>query len=252
MTRIDVIDPTPNFPRRPEIDWEFLTVPQTNAGGRAIHYAQGKTLGGTSALNTMSYLRSTKSAYRRWAEIVGDDSYTFENLVPFFKRSVRLTPPNLEKRKTANAKPEYDASAYGDGSPLDVSWNNWVDPTLTWLAKSLQAIGIVVNPKGFSSGELKGGAWLPSTIDPAHATRESAQTSFLEHAIATTKIKVYPHSVATKVLFERGKAIGVRVDTNGTIYTLHAKKEVIVSAGVFNSPKLLLLSGKSCCLEIPL
>ena len=98
-----------------------------------------------------------------------DKSYNFDNLLPFFKKSVRLTPPNLAKRGAANATPEYDASGFGHGSPLDVSWNNWVDPTLTWLAKSLQAIGIPVNPKGFSSGELNGGAWLPSTIDPAHS-----------------------------------------------------------------------------------
>ncbi|KAF2017177.1 GMC oxidoreductase [Aaosphaeria arxii CBS 175.79] len=243
LTRIDAIDPSPQFPRRPEIDWELVTVPQTNAFNRTVHYAQGKTLGGSSAFNTMSYLRSTSSAYQRWASMVGDNDYTFKSLLPFFKKSVRLTPPNLEKRNSANATPEYDPSAYGDGSPLDVSWNNFVDPTLTWLAKSLQAIGIPINPKGFSSGELKGGAWLPSTIDPAHATRESSQTSFLDYADANTQIKVYPYSIAVRVLFENETATGVSVDTNGTIYTLSATKEVIVSAGVFNSPKLLMLSG---------
>lgn len=243
LTRIDVIDPSTNFPRRPEIDWELLTIPQTNANGRVLHYAQGKTLGGSTALNTMSYLRSTKGAYRHWADLVGDSSYTFENLLPFFKKSVRLTPPNLVKRNAVNATPEYDPSAFGNGSPLDVSWNNWVDPTITWLAKSVQSLGIPVNPKGFSSGELKGGAWVPSTIDPAHATRESAQTSFLDYAIANTEIKVYPYTIATKILFEGTTATGVKVNTNGTVYTLRAKKEVILSAGTFNSPKLLMLSG---------
>lgn len=209
-----------------------------------MHYAQGKTLGGSSAINTMSYLRSTRSAYQRWADLVGDSSYGFESLLPYFKKSIRLTPPNLEKRNAANATPEYDPSAFGKGGPLDVSWNNWVDSTLTWLAKSLQAIGIAVNPKGFSSGELNGGSWLPSTIDPAHATRESSQTSFLDSAIENTDIKVYLHSLATKVIFEGKTAKGVSVDSNGTVYTLSANKEVIVSGGVFNSPKILMLSGE--------
>ncbi|KAH8204482.1 hypothetical protein TruAng_001398 [Truncatella angustata] len=243
LTKIDVIDPTSTFPRRPEIDWELLTVPQTNASGQIVHYAQGKTLGGSSALNTMSYLRSTKGAYQRWADEVGDDSYTFEILLPFFKRSVRLAPPNLALRDASNATPEYDLTAYGPGSPLNISWNNWVDPTLTWLAKSVQSIGLPVNSKGFSSGELDGGAWLPSTIDPAHATRESSQTSFLDHAIANAGIKVYPWTIATKVICDGKKATGVNVTTNGTQYTLSATKEIIVSAGVFNSPKLLMLSG---------
>ncbi|KAH6647727.1 hypothetical protein BKA67DRAFT_594660 [Truncatella angustata] len=243
LTKIDVIDPTSTFPRRPEIDWELLTVPQTNASRQIVHYAQGKTLGGSSALNTMSYLRSTKGAYQRWIDEVGDDSYIFEILLPFFKRSVRLAPPNLALRDASNATPEYDLTAYGPGSPLNISWNNWVDPTLTWLAKSVQSIGLPVNSKGFSSGELDGGAWLPSTIDPAHATRESSQTSFLDHAIANAGIKVYPWTIATKVICDGKKATGVNVTTNGTQYTLSATKEIIVSAGVFNSPKLLMLSG---------
>jgi choline dehydrogenase len=241
-----VINPTPDFPRRPYIDWELLTKPVVNANNRVLHYAQGKTLGGSSALNTMSYTRSSKSAYQRWADQVGDSSYTFDNLLPFYKKSVRLTPPNLAKRNAANATPEYDANSFGNGGPLDVSWNNWVDPTLTWIAKAFQAVGLAINPKGWSAGELSGGSWTPGTIDPAHATRESSQTSFLDYALANTNLKVYHHSLVSKILFNGTKATGISVSTNGTAaYTIAAKKEVILSAGVFHSPQLLMLSGIS-------
>ncbi|ORY07924.1 hypothetical protein BCR34DRAFT_603726 [Clohesyomyces aquaticus] len=243
LTGLDIIDPTTNFPHRPNIDWELVTVPQSNAANRVMHYAQGKTLGGSSAINTMSYLRSTKSAYQRWADLVGDNSYTFPNLLPYFKESVHLTPPNLAKRNAANATPEYDPNSFGNGGPLEVSWNNWVDPTLTWLAACLQAVGLAINPKGFSSGELNGGSWLPSTIDPTHATRDSAQTSFLDDALGKTQLRVFPHSLATRILFKDKKAKGVTVSTNGTIYSLMAKKEVIVSGGVFHSPQILMVSG---------
>ena len=192
----------------------------------------------------MSYVRSSATAYRQWADIVGDESYTFENLLPYFKKSVRLTPPNLKKRNAANATPEYDPSVYGNGGPLDVSWNNWVDPTITWLAKAMQAIGIKINPKGWSAGDLNGGSWVPSTIDPAHATRESSRASFLPYALAKTSLKVYPHSLVTKVLFKGVSARGVSVETNGTKYKLSARKEVIISAGTFHSPQLLLVSGE--------
>lgn len=242
----DILDPSINFPRRPYIDWELVTQPIVNANNRVLHYAQGKTLGGSSALNIMSYTRSSRSSYQRWADLVGDSSYTFDNLLPFYKKSVRLTPPNLTKRNAANATPEYDPNSFGDGGPLDVSWNNWVDPTLTWLAKTLQAMGITINPKGLSAGDLSGGSWTPSTIDPAHATRESSQTSFMEYALANTNLKVYHHSIVSKILFKGKKATGVSVSTNGTAaYTLSAKKEIILSAGVFHSPQLLMLSGKS-------
>ncbi|KAF1962851.1 choline dehydrogenase [Byssothecium circinans] len=243
LTAIDVIDPSENFPRRPEIDWELLTEPQTNANGQVVHYAQGKTLGGSTALNTMSYVRSSASAYQRWVDMVGDESYTFDNLLPYFKKSMRLTPPNLEKRNAANATPVYDPAVFGDAGPLDVSWNNWVDPTISWLAKAQQAAGIEVNPDGWSAGVLNGGSWNPATIDPAHATRESAQTSYLDYAKANTKLKVYAHSLATKIQFDGTVATGVSVSTNGTSYTLSANKEVIVSAGTFHSPQLLLVSG---------
>jgi choline dehydrogenase len=244
LTGIDIINPSESFPHRPEIDWELLTQPQTNAAKRVVHYAQGKTLGGSSAINTMSYVRSSASAYQRWADLVGDSSYTFDNLLPYFKKSVHLTPPNLQKRNTVNATPEYDLNSFGSGSPLDVSWNNWVDPTITWLAKSLQAIGLTINPKGWSAGDLNGGSWVPSTIDPAHATRESSQTSFLECVSEISRLVVYPHSQATKILFGGTTATGVTVNTNDTIYTLSASKEIILSAGVFHSPQILMVSGK--------
>jgi choline dehydrogenase len=240
----DVADPTINFPRRPYIDWELVTQPLANSNNRVIHYAQGKTLGGSSALNSMSYTRSARSSYQRWADQVGDASYTFDNLLPFYKESVRLTPPNLVKRNAANATPEYDPNSFGNGGPLDVSWNNWVDPTLTWLAKALQAVGLAINPKGWSAGDLNGGSWTPSTIDPSHATRETSQTSFLNYALANTSLKVYHHSLASKILFNGKKASGVSVSTNGSaVYTLSAKKEVILSAGTLHSPQLLMLSG---------
>ncbi|KAF2201692.1 hypothetical protein GQ43DRAFT_370815, partial [Delitschia confertaspora ATCC 74209] len=77
-----------------------------------VHYAQGKALGGSYAVNTMSYLLSAFGAYQRWAERVGDSSYTFPNPLAYFRKSVHLTPPNLEKRNSTNATPEYDPTAF--------------------------------------------------------------------------------------------------------------------------------------------
>ncbi|KAF2676342.1 GMC oxidoreductase [Lentithecium fluviatile CBS 122367] len=239
---------TEDHPRQPLMDWDLLCTPQSSAGNRRIHYAQAKTLGGSSAINTMTYHRGTVGSYQRWADLVGDLSYTFDNLLPYFKRTATVTPPNLQKRNAPNATVLYEPSAFDNRlkGPLQVSWANWVDPTQSWLARALQAVGQALNPSGFNSGKLNGGAWTPSTIRPKDATRSTSKISYLESAIKSKRRQptIYLHSQASKILFDQDKtATGVAVVTEGNGYVISAKKEVILSAGVFHSPQLLLLSG---------
>ncbi|GJC78348.1 dehydrogenase patE [Colletotrichum liriopes] len=245
LTGIGFIDPSPNFTPQPLMDWSLVSEPIPGAGGRKVHYAQGKTLGGSSAINTMSYIRGTKGSYDLWSDTVGDDSFRWESMLTYFKRSVDLTPPNEEKRQNTNATVRFDLNDYAEeGGPLQVSWNNWVDPTLTWLAKVVQSLGLTISPKGFSSGELVGyGAWVPSTIEPEKAQRSTSESSFLQRAIEDTQIVVYTHSLATKILFDGTQAVGVSVNTQGVEYALSANKEVILTAGTFHSPQLLQVSG---------
>ncbi|KAF6829452.1 GMC oxidoreductase [Colletotrichum musicola] len=245
LTGIAFIDPTPEFTPQPLMDWSLVSEPIPGAGGRRVHYAQGKTLGGSSAINTMSYIRGTKGSYGLWAETVGDESFRWESMLPYFKRSVRLTPPDEEKRDNTNATVIFNPSDYDEaGGPLQVSWNNWVDPTLTWLARVVLSLGLTISPKGFSSGELAGhGAWVPSTIEPKRAQRSTSESSFLRESIEKTGIIVYTHTQATKILFNGTQATGVSVNSQGVDYTLTAGKEVILTAGTFHSPQLLQASG---------
>lgn len=241
---------TEDYSKQPLVDWDLFSIPQKHAGNRRIHYARGKTLGGSSALNALSYHRATKGTYQIWAEIAGDESFTFENILPYYKKSCHLTPPNLEKRNSTTAAVVCDPKAFDNtiGGPLQVSWNNWVDPTTDALAHAIQSIGLPVSPVGFSSGFLSGyGAWVPSTIEPKHAVRSSSQSSFLEEAIENTDIMVHAHTQALKIMFAPGspdRANAVRVSTSGFEYTIQAKNEIIVSAGVFHSPQLLMVSGE--------
>lgn len=249
-----VLGTAEDYPRNSLIDWDLLSTPQTSAGGRRIHYAQGKTLGGSSAINTMAYHRGTVGSYQRWADLVGDQSYAFDSVLPYFKRSSNLTPPNIRKRNAPNATVLYDSTAFDNSlkGPLQVSWANWVDPAQSWLARALQAIGQTVNPSGLSSGKVNGGAWVPTTIDPKDATRSTSKSSYLQSALANKKarITVYLHSQATKIVFDKEKkATGVAVSIEGQDYVISARKEVILSAGVFHSPQLLLLSGKFTALS---
>ena len=234
------------FPQNPLMDWGLVSVPQTGALNRRIHYAQGKTLSGSSALNAMAYHRGTTGAYDRWADVVGDQSYTFKNLLPYFEKSCSFSPPNNAKRQTPNATVKYDTSVFSStGGPLQVSYSNWVDVALTWFQRAFTNIGLPISDIGFNSGSLAGNAaWITSTIDPTLGERSSSQTSFLEQAIQNTNIIVYTQAQASKILFEGRTASGVSVTTQGVDYTISANKEVILSAGVYHSPQLLMISGK--------
>ncbi|KAG8159810.1 hypothetical protein KVR01_010447 [Diaporthe batatas] len=237
------------YQSEPLVDWDLISTPQEGAGGRTIHYARGKTLGGSSALNTLAYVRGSKGTYDRWAEEVGDDSYQWDSVLPLFKAGAQLTPPDLEKRNAPNATPSWDPDAFSavtgaEQRPLHVSFGNWVDATTSWLARALQGIGMAPAPKGLNSGSISGvGGWTSSTIDPRDATRSSSQTSYLELAESETRIEVYSRTQATKILFAAETAVGVAVESQGVAFTLTARKEVILSGGVFHSPQLLMISG---------
>ncbi|KAH9985375.1 hypothetical protein F4779DRAFT_612133 [Xylariaceae sp. FL0662B] len=228
----------------PTVDWEFQTEPQAGANNRKIHYARGKCLGGSSALNFMAYHRATEGSLNKWAGEVGDDSYRSEHFMPYFDKSVTFTPPNTEKRR-ANASTQYDETAYtnADG-PVQLGYANWVSDWATWLEKGLQAIGMEVTT-GFNSGKLLGYHYATSTLRSSDQTRSSS-AEFIHKAAESNleNLKVYTQTLAQKVIFDnKKKATGVQVSSLGSEYTIHASKEVILSAGAFQSPQLLMLSG---------
>ncbi|GAB1317987.1 Glucose-methanol-choline oxidoreductase N-terminal domain-containing protein [Madurella fahalii] len=234
------------YSRNPLMDWDLLTVPQSGGNGRIIHYAQGRTLGGCSAHNTLAYLRGTKGSHELWSEIVDDDTYRWENFLPYFKKSCTLSPPDWQKRNTPNATFAYDKSAFEkkSGGPIHISWANFVDPSATWLARALQTLGVHLSPLGLNSGSTSGfGAWTTTMINPISAERSSS-TEYLKAAIENTEIMVYHHTQALMINFDSSrKATSVRVSTLGLEYTLAATKEIILSAGVFHTPQLLMVSG---------
>ena len=216
------------------------------ADNRRLHYARGKTLGGSSARNFMYYNRQTAGSAQKWAADTGDEAYTFPNLLPYYKKSVNYTPPTIPYPNSTNMQDEsvFDA----DGGPLHVSHGRYNDPFATWVLPALQAIGqAAIN--GFQSGHLLGSAYVLATIDPAKATRSSSESSFLDLALAHTTLKVYNNSLAQRLLFTGNTVKGVSLSSLGSSgvipgsYVLNARKEVIVSAGTFQSPQLLMISG---------
>lgn len=225
------------------VDWDLITEPQVGFNGRQIHYTAGKTLGGSSALNDMIFHRTTKGGYDQWVDKVGDDSYEWDAFLPYLEKSVNFTAPNLAKIGAKAAIP-YDPSVYSSaGAPLHVSYPNYFQPFDPFIQKAFLANG-VPSIEGLASGFLDGFAASTFVFDPTTQTRSSSESSFLQSALASTNLVVYVRTQAQKVLFDAAKrATGVQVEANGALFTLSARKEVIVSAGVFHSPQILMLSG---------
>ncbi|KAL8819731.1 MAG: hypothetical protein Q9223_001888 [Gallowayella weberi] len=227
----------------PSIDWSFVTTPQAGADDRSLHYARGKTLGGSSARNFMYYHRQTVGSAQKWADETGDPTYTFASMLPYYMKTVNYTGPTVPYPNSTNEQDESVFSA--SGGPVHVSHGSYNDPFATWALRALGAVGQKAI-RGFQSGSLLGSAYVLGTIDPARATRSSSESSFLNETLAHTTLRVYNNTLAKKLLFTGHTAKGVLVGSERTHagdYVLSARREVIVSAGAFQSPQLLMVSG---------
>jgi choline dehydrogenase len=192
---------------------------------------------------------------QKWADEVGDQSYTFANMLPFFKKSGHYTPPDQTAYPDMSNTQTVDAFTPA-GGPLEISFGNHVDPFGAYARKAYIALGMD-QIDGFNNGKLLGSAYATSTIDPRNAHRVSSESSFLQAALNSgANLVVYKNTLGQKILFNSDKvATGVLVSTGATFgtesvnFTLNARKEVIVTAGVFQSAQLLMVSGIGPCNE---
>ncbi|PVH96860.1 GMC oxidoreductase [Periconia macrospinosa] len=229
---------------QPGNDWGFVTEPQEALLGVKAHYPRGKMLGGSSARNYMTYHPGTKGSYDMWAEQVGDDAYSFDKFYPYFVKSQNFTPPDMTRR-LANSTPRYDSSRLGTKGKLDVIFPNWAGAYGTWAEKGLASIG-VKSINGFQNGNLIGSSYSLTTINYDKNIRESSEVAFLQPELAKEypNLLVFPSTMAKRILFGSSKrANGVEIDRSGFVNVLTANREVILSAGAFQSPQLLMVSG---------
>lgn len=109
---------------------------------------------------------------QQWADTVNDTSYAFDQLLPYYKKSVEFTPPNKDTRFD-NATADFNHDAFDDhGGPLHVSYPNYAMPFSTWVKRGMEAIGIK-ETKDFNTGSLMGAQYCSSTIRPSDETRDS-------------------------------------------------------------------------------
>lgn len=180
---------------------------------------------------------------QKWANEVGDYSYLWQNVLPFYEKSTNVSIPDPSKRYENSTVVVNASSLLPPGGPLHVSWPNFVSILYTFGNVFARAAGLPINRDAMLGGSIIGGAWVPGTINPDDAHRSSSQTSFLDNAIDTTSLKIYIQTLATKIVFKNNTASGVLCDAGGLTFLLSASREVILSAGTFQSPQLLMVSG---------
>lgn len=206
-------------------NWKYETEPQANLDNRRILWPRGKTLGGSSSLNGMIYIRGHARDYDLWRQ-QGVSGWSFADVLPYFKRA------------EGNARGG-DAFHGGDG-PLVVSDaghdHNLFD---AFVAAGVEA-GYPANPD-FNGAEQEGFGRYQFTI--RNARRWSAAAAYLRPALSRPNLTVETGALTREIVFEGERAVGVHYVRGSHQATALADREVILSGGVVNSPQLLMLSG---------
>ncbi len=213
----------------PKLTWRFKTDPDPATGNRSAPYSQGRTLGGSSSLNGMIYNRGQAGDYDGWAQM-GNRGWSYDDVLPYFRRTeCRIAPDQVP-----------DPTYRGDEGRLIVTTAQWPNRLEPAFLEAAQKAGHPYNPD-YNGETQEGVGRYQSAIWKGR--RVSTATAFLHPARRMFGVDVRTHALATRILLTNKRATGVRYRRHGREEEVSARREVIVSAGAINSPKLLQLSG---------
>lgn len=206
-------------------DWGFNSLPEPNAHSRSLYLPRGKMLGGCSSINSGLYIRGRPSDYDGWAS-QGAKGWSWDAVLPVFKAMEGNTR---------------GADAYhGDSGPLIVDDLRSPNELSRRFVEAAIQTGISANND--FNGERQEGAGL-FQVTQKRGRRWSAADVFLRPAMSRPTLEVVSEAMVTRILFDRGKAVGVEFAKDGGLHKVDASSEVIVAAGTFGSPHLLQVSG---------
>ncbi|UCI28385.1 GMC family oxidoreductase [Mesorhizobium sp. B2-8-5] len=210
----------------PAVNWNYKAEPDPGLAGNADHWPRGKLLGGSSSINAMVFIRGAREDFDAWAA-AGNPGWGYDDLLPSFK-AMEDNAAGADRWR-------------GVGGPLRVTdCTNAVHPlTKRYLAAAQQA-GLPFNPDFNGASQEGVGVYQITT---KNGRRMSAARAFLRPAMKRGNVRVETKALATKILFEGKRAVGVEYEQNGETKTVRAGREVILCGGSINSPQLLQLSG---------
>lgn len=209
----------------PALGWGYQSEPEPATDLRSLPQPRGKLLGGTSSINGMMYSRGNAGDYDRWRD-AGLEGWGFEDVLPYFKR--------METSWRG------EGPFHGGSGPLTVS-RQPRDPYITpRMLEAASRLGYAESTD-FHGPQAEGFGLPDFTI--RRGRRDSTAIAYLAPSLHRRNLTVEARAHATRLVLERGRAVGVEYVQSGRRQIVRATREVILAAGAFNSPQLLLLSG---------
>jgi len=207
-------------------NWGYETVPQPGFNGRRGYQPRGKVMGGSTSINAMVYTRGHRADYDHWASL-GNPGWSYDEVLPLFKR--------------AEHNHCFGANAYrGTEGPLQVNYLRSPSPINEVFFKACEQTGLPRTEDYNGAQQLGCG---PTQAMQSNGERCSAAKAYITPHLGRSNLSVITQAHTRRVLMDGKRATGVEYEQGGQVHQLHAVREVILSAGAFGSPQLLMLSG---------
>jgi choline dehydrogenase len=206
-------------------NWHYHTEPEPYLNGRSLYWPRGKVLGGTSTINGMIYVRGNRHDYDRWAQM-GAQGWSYDEVLPAFRRSENHIQRNGEFH---NAEGE-----------LTVCRARGSNPLMDIFCEAGRQAGYPLNDD-FNGASQEGFGRYDFTIKKGK--RWSTSWAFLRPAMGRANLTILTGAETSRLIIDKGRAVGVEFRRNGTVAKAYSGRDIILSAGVVNTPKALLLSG---------
>ncbi|MFL6818332.1 MAG: GMC family oxidoreductase [Bradyrhizobium sp.] len=206
-------------------NYAYQTVPQAGLNGRRGYQPRGKTLGGSSSINAMLYVRGNKWDYDHWASL-GNPGWSYDEVLPLFKR--------------AENNEQFKDSFHGQGGPLNVTYPRHESPFTKLFLDAAAMHQIRLNPD-YNGVEQEGA--FEYQVTHKNGERCSTAKAYITPNLSRKNLEVLTHAVSAKIAIENRRACGVSYYQDGQLKEVRARREVILAAGAFGSPQLLQLSG---------
>ena len=208
-----------------EYDWAYFTAPQEHCDGRQIHWPRGRVVGGSSSINGMLYVRGHASDYDNWA-YQGNPGWDYESVLPYFKKSEDFEGGENE--------------FHGVGGPLRVTIDYERHPTTRRIVDACLEAGYPFN-EDYNGADTEGVNF--AQMNTKDGQRHSGAVAFLRPALERANLSLLTNARVRHLTFDGRRATGVTYVQDGEERTVTATREVILSAGTIESPRILMMSG---------
>ena len=213
-------------PKKGKSNWAFETVPQKGLKGRKGYQPRGKGLGGSSAINALVYMRGHRGDYDEWRDL-GCPGWGYDDVLPFMKKSENNTAINDE--------------FHGQGGEMNVEALRTDNPWHKTLSDMLSQAQLKDNPD--PNGAHQEGFSIAKVMQKEGKRHSSAHAFILPIMDERKNLTVHLNTQAIRVIFEGKRAVGIEVEHKGKTRTIRVNKEIILSAGAFQTPQIMMLSG---------